>query len=55
MNVLDQVVYVIREEKSSHVRIPTSYSIGVTVTLFSLGTNEDTFYLQNFVMPLRCS
>jgi len=65
MNVLDQVVYVIREEKSamkeetvtvtSLVRIPTSYSIGVTVTLFSLGTNEDTFYLQNFVMPLRCS
>ena len=47
INVLDQVVYVIREEKSamkeetvtvtSHVRIPASYSIGVTVTLFSLG------------------
>ena len=50
MNVLGQVVYVIREEKSavkeetvivtSQVRIPASYSIGVTVTLFSLGTNE---------------
>jgi len=49
MNVLGQVVNVIREEKSvmkeetvtvtSHVRIPASYSSGVT--LFSLGTNEE--------------
>ena len=48
MNELGQVVNVIREEKcamkeetvtvTSHVRIPASYSIGVTVTLFSLGT-----------------
>ena len=59
----DMVVYVIREEKfavkeetvnvTSHVRIPARYFIGVT--LFSLGTNEDKFKLQNFEMPLRCS
>jgi len=49
MNVLGQVVNVIREEKSamkeetvtmtSHVRIPASYSSGVT--LFCLNTNEE--------------